>query len=532
MSTADLVRLSRNPFERLFDALIDPARRERVAVFVLGSYAAVWWFYGVVAKEGSQDIHVDMAELVAWSRAPALGYDKHPPFAAWMVKAWFTFFPVTDWSYYLLAMVTATLALWIAWRLSANYLAAEKRVLALALLTLVPFFNFHALKFNVNSVLLPLWAATAFAFLRSYERRSVSWAALAGLAAAAAMLGKYWSIFLLLGLVLAALLDSRRGAYFRSPAPWVAVLVGAVAITPHLYWLATHGFASFSYAVAVHGGETQITSAVSAFSYLAGAAAYVALPVVLTLVASRPDRAALKDVVWPAEPSRRLVALVFWGPLLLPVLIPLVAKIVIVSLWTMSAWTLLGIMLLSSPGVILTRRNGLRIFTFASVFPFIMAVASPAVAIATLRGDLPHVELSLSASLPRHKSEAAYASLLAGPLKRFWAEGTEKPLRVLGGDLTYRLAFYLRPAPSDLLWVGDRKKPAVDAASLARDGFAIVCNLENAPCIARAQALADHSAAARHTEITVARRFAGIDGPAAHFWILAVPPQQGGGQYR
>ena len=37
-----------------------------------------------------------------------------------------------------------TIALWIVWRLSADYLDIEKRVVGLALLMLVPFFNFHA----------------------------------------------------------------------------------------------------------------------------------------------------------------------------------------------------------------------------------------------------------------------------------------------------------------------------------------------------------------------------------------------------
>ena len=53
-------------------------------------------------------------------------------------------------------------------------------MVGLALLTLVPFFNFHALKFNQNTVLLPLWAATTLFFLRSFETRSVVDAALAG----------------------------------------------------------------------------------------------------------------------------------------------------------------------------------------------------------------------------------------------------------------------------------------------------------------------------------------------------------------
>ena len=129
-------------------------------------------------------------------------------------------FPVAEWSYYLLAMLMPTIALWIVWRLSADYLDIEKRVVGLALLMLVPFFNFHALKFNVNTVLMPLWAATTFWFLRSYKTRSALYAALAGARRAAArMLGKYWSVFLLAGLAVAALIDKRRGVYFRSAAP-------------------------------------------------------------------------------------------------------------------------------------------------------------------------------------------------------------------------------------------------------------------------------------------------------------------------
>ena len=131
----------------------------------------MWSLYGAIAK-GSQDIHFDMGEMVAWSRVVGIGTPKHPPLAAWLVGAWFKVFPHTDWAYYLFAMVLATLALWIAWLLSARYLEAEKRVAGLMLLTLVPFFNFHALKYNANTVLIPLWATTTWWFLRSYETRT------------------------------------------------------------------------------------------------------------------------------------------------------------------------------------------------------------------------------------------------------------------------------------------------------------------------------------------------------------------------
>jgi 4-amino-4-deoxy-L-arabinose transferase-like glycosyltransferase len=170
--------------DRLLDALADTARRERTVVVLLLGYVALWTLYGAIAK-GSQDIHADMSEQFALGRELALGYPKHPPLAMVVVRAWFSVFPTADWAYYLLAMVNVGLALWIAWRLSARFLDGEKRVIGLALLTLVPFFNFHGLKFNVNTILLPLWAATTLWFLRSFETRRVFDAALAGLFAAA-----------------------------------------------------------------------------------------------------------------------------------------------------------------------------------------------------------------------------------------------------------------------------------------------------------------------------------------------------------
>jgi hypothetical protein len=92
------------PIAWLVDALADPARRERTALFVLAAYAMIWTLYGVLSK-AIQDVQIDTAELVAWSHHPALGYAKHPPFAAWLMHAWFTLFPIRGWSCYLLAMV-------------------------------------------------------------------------------------------------------------------------------------------------------------------------------------------------------------------------------------------------------------------------------------------------------------------------------------------------------------------------------------------------------------------------------------------
>ena len=74
--------------------------------------------------------------------------------------------------------------------------------------------------------------------------------------------------------------------------------------------------------------------------YLAGSAAYVALPVTVALIATRPSRADARDMLWPASPDRRLAAAAFWATLAVPILFALAAGFKLTSLWTMPAWTL------------------------------------------------------------------------------------------------------------------------------------------------------------------------------------------------
>ena len=489
---------------RLRLALIDPARRERAVLAALAVYWLVWTAYGTIAK-APQGLHPDMTEIVAWSRDLALGYLKHPPLAAWLVRGWFAVFPLATWSYYALAMLMPVAALWIAWRLMADWLDAEKRVVGLALLTLVPFFNFHALKYNVNTVLMPLWAVTTLWFLRSYRTRGAGYAALAGFGAALSMYGKYWSVFLLAGLVVAALIDRRRGAYFRSPAPWITVGVGLLVMAPHLWWLVDSHFAPFGYAMTVHGEKSFAVAASSTLGYLGGSLGYVALPLVIVLAMARRP-AVLADAAWPADEDRRLVAAAFWAPLLLPVVAAVAGKTEITSLWSMPAWTLLPVLLLSPAALTIRPIDTERLLGLAVAVPLVMLVASPAIAWFT-RDKAPPAE--------------AQARLLAEEVDRDWRVLTPRPLRFVGGeaDLAYGV----------VTWSADRPRalpgmPAPPAAELARDGMAIVCFAEDAGCKTGATALAG-GAPSRVVESTIVRGFWGKLGRPQGYTIVLVPPR-------
>ena len=499
---------------RLRAALADPFAGNRRMALTIIVYTLLWALYGILAKSG-QDVHPDMSELIVWAREPALGYFKHPPLAAWLTAAWFAVFPVADWSYYLLAATMPSLALWIVWRGSADYLDAERRVIGVALLMLTPFFGVIALKFNVNTVLIPLWAATAVCFLRAFERRSIGWAGLAGVCAAGAMLTKYWSIFLVAGLVLAALRDRRRVSYLRSAAPWVIVAVGAALLAPHVVWLFQHDFPPFRYVSMAHHPATLGTSALSTLTYLLGTAGYVALPVILVLAAARPDRAALADMLWPRAPERRLVLGAFWWPLLLPVLAAIALTTEITSIWSMSAFALLPVVLLASPRIALPHQAADRIVALAAAVPLVMLAAAPFVAAAIQRGGLP--------------PDQTQGSLVAPAAEAAWRAATPAPLRMVAGDNAYGIAFYLKDRPSAFPEFSFPIATWVDEARLARDGMVMVCATDNAGCLAEAQRRADRAPAAKAAtaapvEVTVARSLFGIAGTARRYRIWALPP--------
>ena len=490
----------RGALDRLIAALTDPARRERAILVVLAAYCGLWALYGAVAK-GSQDVHFDMGEMIAWARETGWGTPKHPPFGAWLVRAWFSVFPLADWAYYLFAMVVATVTLWIAWRIAGHYLDAEKRLVGLALLTLVPFFNFHALKYNANTVMLPLWAATTALFLRSYETRSSLLAALAGLAAAAAMLGKYWSVVLLLGLALAAIIDARRAAYFRSPAPWVTIAAGLVGLAPHIAWLYAHNFTPFAYAMDTHPG-TLLECLWSGINYVIGASAYIAAPVVLAMLAAWPSPAALRDMVWPGAPDRRLVVLAFVLPLVVPTVLALAAHEVVTSLWAIAGMALLPIVLLSSPSIVVPHAAVRRIVGIAIVFPLLALALSPVVAYVIHRQGVPNY--------------ATHYSGLAGAIERTWRATTDRPLRFVGSynNVLYGVLFYLPRDVAPLEIVNPAVTPWIDEAAVARDGIVLVCPMQERGCM---EALSRRTSGKRGilvVDIEITRDWLGTNDPS------------------
>lgn len=495
--------------DRWLAALCDPQRRDRAAAQFLVLYGALWAVYGLISRS-TRDLNADMAEMVIWTRELALGYPKHPPLPAGILWLWFEIFPVTDWAYTLLAAVNLSLGLYFAFKLASEWLEREKLASVLFLLAVIPFYNFLGLKFDQNSILIPLWALAMWALIRSLDTRKAGWAILSGAAAAAAMLTKYWSAFLFLAMGITVLADPRIKAYFRSPAPYLTALTALILLSPHIWWLVVHDFPPLRWV------GTRRT-ALSLFDWLEGFGgftfspfAYAAATLILYWLGTRPSRAGVADSLWPSDPIRRRAAILFWIPLLVPILVAIVTRTKLVSLWNVPALNLLPVVLMSSPKIKLPRYS-LKVMAIVAVLvPLISIAFSPAVAWIRLKYG--------------GENHASYAHLVGEALSAEWRKTTDKPLRLVAGPfgLISTAAAYMREEPSTFADFDLYLSPWADKARIDRDGMAIACPSDYLNCIESIRRFAPN---APRKDIVVTRKWLGLESPPEKFTIAILPPK-------
>jgi 4-amino-4-deoxy-L-arabinose transferase-like glycosyltransferase len=494
----------------LVDGLADPARRVRAALAFVVAYGVLWFVYAVIAKS-SQDLNADMAEMVVWSRELALGYPKHPPLPAWILWAWFKVFPFADWAYFLLSAVTLASGIFFCIMLASEWLSREKLAAVPFLLATIPFFNFIGLKWDQNSILIPLWALAMWAMLRAIATRGLLWAALAGLAAAAALLTKYWSVFLIAALALTALADRRRLDYFRSAAPWVTALTFIATIAPHAWWLVTEDFPPIRWVATRRMSADAGEFVGSLGSYTFGTLAYAGAALLLVLLVVRPTRAAIADSWFPRD-DRRTATILFWTPLLLP-LVPAIAKgISVISLWNTPALNLLPVLALASPLVAVSRASVLRLASIVTAATLLIVAVSPIVAFVILRQGV--------------ENDAAYVREVMQAAQREWRQVTDKPLRMIAGPFTLvsSAAFYGSDRPSTFADFSPYLSPWADEARVAREGAAVMI-ATTSPWMHVASAYLAKVPVARRTEVTLTRRWLWFESAPKTFIIAIVPPR-------
>jgi uncharacterized membrane protein (UPF0136 family) len=153
------------------------------------------------------------------------------------------------------------------------------------MLALYPIFNFKGFKYNPDLLQLVTLPLLVLAFLHAFEKRTARAGLWLGLAAALALMTKYWVLTMIGAIGLAALLHPDRLKFLRSPAPWVAVVTVVVAMLPHLWWLKEVDFVPLTYAADVYGLSDRTRNIQLVLGYIGHNIALLALPVALASLA-------------------------------------------------------------------------------------------------------------------------------------------------------------------------------------------------------------------------------------------------------
>jgi hypothetical protein len=291
----------------------------------------------------------------------------------------------------------------------------------------------------------------------------------------------------------------------------VTIATGAAVLAPHLFFIATHGFTTVDFAFTSHA-TTFTSAAVGSLYFLASVVGYIAVPIVLGALATAPSAAAIKDTLAPSTPERRMALTAFVVPLLLAALAGVAARAQLDPLWSMSAMTLLPVVLFASPLVAVKRAAAVGVLALAIVFPLVMIAASPVIAFVIHRQGVPNY--------------ASHYRLIARAVERAWRARTSEPLRIVGGNrpVVDGSNFYFTGRPATFVITEPARTPWVDKARIEREGIAIVCPEIETSCVQEQNAYAARYGA-EADEVTLARTYLGSADTPIKYRIAIVPPR-------
>jgi 4-amino-4-deoxy-L-arabinose transferase-like glycosyltransferase len=476
----------------------------------LPGFVAVWMAYLVIAYLVG-DLHFDVLEAWTSGRSFAWGSSKHPPLMGWVARARTSVFPLTDWSFQLLALVNAAIALWAVDLISRRFVKGDKRIVVLLLLMVPPIYQLFAQRFNANAVLLAVWPIATYCFLRSFEARDVKWAIAAGAATALAMLGKYYSVFLIASFVFAALCHPQHRAYFVSPAPWISASVGLVALEPHLFWLATTGAVPFTYALNEHAGKAFIPALREALLFLLEAASLLALPACLWAAIAGRRLKLLPQDFRKMDPGLVLLFFITVGTIAFPAIAAVVVG-TMPGIWASPGLFLFAVVVVCSASFPIERFYTVNL---------LVIVAGIALVATFVQAPL-HAYYRNTHPLNEGRN---FYRLSAVELTRLWHRELDIPLSTIGGDegLALAAAFYSPDHPVFETELVCPKTHELPKATMSR-GWASLFFVEDDGCIDRTRRNTARSPRTVETVFTVQTTLMGRPGAQEGIKAFIVSP--------
>jgi len=126
----------------------------------------------------------------------------------------------------------------------------------------------------------------------------------------------------------------------------------------------------------------------------------------------------------------------------------------------------------------------------------------------------------------KHKNGAKHGESLyraiSDEIRREWRLHTDRPLRIVMGDLPEAVTFYSPDHPDAAPDFNLSGAPWVTRDRLKREGYVVVCTQPG--CVHETNRRAAAEPGATRHELELSRRYWGQQGPSARFIVVIVPP--------
>ncbi|WP_206996822.1 glycosyltransferase family 39 protein [Trinickia mobilis] len=501
-----------HPGSGLLPTQADAVSAASPLIALLPIHALVWTLAAWLSR-GNLDVQGDMIENYAWGAEWQAGYSKHPPLFAWITAAWFHVFPHTDFAYFALSAVNALAGLLGIVALAGRFLPRPLAVAAGLAMAVSPLYSNLAIKFNANAVLLSVWPWTAYFFVRCMQTGK-RWPALAlGACAGLAILGKYFSIVLIVALAGASLARPQWRARLVNVNTLLVAAAGLLVLSAHFHWLVVNHFPTFGYAERRTGGT--LPAAALRFSiYTLAQAGYLLLSFafVLLLVGRQRLRAAKLIALSHFRPS--LHRDLWWlaiGPLIVVGIIAVASRTQMASVWGMAEWFALVPLWLAA----LDRAKiGLQPGRATRVLGVYWVLVLAATAVVGYAGAKRNTD---DAAEPRAE--------LAATVHTLWRERTGTDLPIVAGATheAESVAFYSDGNTRYWDIADPDATPWLSAADVARQGAALVCPSGDTACLKAAAAFSNTKPIA----VEVRKKAWDMTLPAHDYDVFLMMPRRG-----
>jgi 4-amino-4-deoxy-L-arabinose transferase-like glycosyltransferase len=431
---------------------------------VLSLHVLVWWLLPALLQH---NLPLDVIEQLAWGREWQIVYFKHPPLPAWILESVAVVFGRWPGAMYFAGALSSALALLAMWRLSCALIGRQRALYAMLAQECVLYFTIFTPEFNHNVVLLPLWAAIGLAGCHAFIRdRGWVWL---GLLVALGMLGKYTTALLVVSLLGLPVLHPRFRRVWRTPGPYVALLVALAVLLPHILGLWHIGFSPLFFPferapAAHHWYDHFVFPMLFAAAQLGDVAP--ALLVVALLFRRRGNELVSAALQGPlAAEERAYLWTITWAPVGLAVVASLVLGLHLKDMWGYPMWCFIGLFLIAEVVGPITPGGTRR---FALGWAVVMAVVGGVFTVQqTVGGYL--LQKPVRTQFPGRE--------LAQVVEQRWHQlAGGAPLAIVGGDvwLAGNIAFYADQRPSVFIDADARKSPWITPGRIAREGAVFI----------------------------------------------------------